>query len=54
VPFAATRYRREVIRLITEISMGADTLAIIGGSIVIVGFLTLAAGGANCNFNMPG
>src|ERR1700722_20292377 len=45
VPFAATHYRREVVRLIAEISMGAGTLAMIGGTVVIVGFLTLAAGG---------
>jgi len=44
-PFALTRYRREVIRLIAEISMGTGTLAMIGGTVVIVGFLTLAAGG---------
>ena len=44
-PFAAIHYRREVIRLIAEISMGAGTLAMIGGTVVIVGFLTLAAGG---------
>lgn len=45
VPFATVHYRREVVRLIAEISMGAGTLALIGGSVVIVGFLTLAAGG---------
>ncbi|MGB8389552.1 MlaE family ABC transporter permease [Mycobacterium sp.] len=45
VPFAARHYRREVIRLIAEISMGAGTLAMIGGTLAIVGFLTLAAGG---------
>src|SRR6202795_1524660 len=45
IPFAATHYTREVIRLIAEISMGAGTLAMIGGTVVIVGFLTLAAGG---------
>jgi phospholipid/cholesterol/gamma-HCH transport system permease protein len=44
-PFAAVHYRREVIRLIAEISMGAGTLAMIGGTVVIVGFLTLATGG---------
>jgi phospholipid/cholesterol/gamma-HCH transport system permease protein len=44
-PFATTHYRREVVRLIAEISMGAGTLAMIGGTVVIVGFLTLAAGG---------
>jgi phospholipid/cholesterol/gamma-HCH transport system permease protein len=45
VPFAMTRYRREVVRLIAEISMGTGTLAVIGGTVVIVGFLTLATGG---------
>lgn len=45
VPFAATRYRREIIRLVAEISMGAGTLAMIGGTLAIVGFMTLAAGG---------
>ncbi|MCV7316978.1 ABC transporter permease [Mycolicibacillus parakoreensis] len=44
-PFAVTHYRREIIRLVAEISMGAGTLAMIGGTVVIVGFLTLAAGG---------
>ena len=45
VPHAAVHYRKEIIRLVAEISMGAGTLAMIGGTIVIVGFLTLAAGG---------
>jgi phospholipid/cholesterol/gamma-HCH transport system permease protein len=44
-PFATRHYRREIVRLIAEISMGAGTLAMIGGTVVIVGFLTLAAGG---------
>jgi phospholipid/cholesterol/gamma-HCH transport system permease protein len=44
-PFAVTHYQREIIRLVAEISMGAGTLAMIGGTLVIVGFLTLAAGG---------
>jgi phospholipid/cholesterol/gamma-HCH transport system permease protein len=45
IPFAVTHYGREIVRLIAEISMGAGTLAMIGGTVVIVGFLTLAAGG---------
>jgi phospholipid/cholesterol/gamma-HCH transport system permease protein len=45
VPHAMIHFRTEVIRLIAEISMGAGTLAMIGGTVVIVGFLTLAAGG---------
>ena len=45
IPAAIRRYRKEIIRLIAEISMGAGTLAMIGGTVAIVGFLTLAAGG---------
>ncbi|OFB45737.1 ABC transporter permease [Mycolicibacterium sp. (ex Dasyatis americana)] len=45
MPHAAVHYRKEVVGLIAEISMGAGTLAMIGGTVVIVGFLTLATGG---------
>ncbi len=45
VPYAVTAYRRDILRLIAEISMGVGTLATIGGTVVIVGFLTLATGG---------
>ncbi len=45
VPYATARFRPEIARLVAEISMGAGTLAMIGGTVVIVGFLTLAAGG---------
>jgi phospholipid/cholesterol/gamma-HCH transport system permease protein len=45
VPHAMIHFRKEVVRLIAEISMGAGTLAMIGGTVVIVGFLTLATGG---------
>ncbi len=44
IPYAITRFKMEIIRLVAEISMGAGTLALIGGTVVIVGFLTLAAG----------
>lgn len=44
-PYAASHFRKEIIRLIAEISMGAGVLAMIGGTLVIVGFLTLATGG---------
>ncbi|GAA5065222.1 MlaE family ABC transporter permease [Nocardia callitridis] len=44
-PMAAWRYKRETIRLIAEISMGSGALAVFGGTVVIVGFLTLATGG---------
>ncbi|MGL4307152.1 MAG: MlaE family ABC transporter permease [Mycobacteriaceae bacterium] len=45
LPKALRKYKRETIRLIAEISMGTGALAVIGGTVVIVGFLTLAAGG---------
>jgi len=41
---AVTRYKKETLRLIAEISMGTGALAVIGGTVVIVGFLTLFAG----------
>ena len=38
-------YRTELLRLIASMSMGAGALALIGGTVAIVGFLTLATGG---------
>lgn len=37
-------YRQEVIRLIAQMSLGTGALAIIGGTVAVVGFLTMAAG----------
>jgi phospholipid/cholesterol/gamma-HCH transport system permease protein len=45
IPYAMTAYGRDIVRLIAEISMGAGTLAMMGGTVAIVGFLTLATGG---------
>ncbi|MGX1811173.1 MlaE family ABC transporter permease [Nocardia sp. NPDC055321] len=45
IPRALRNYRTETIRLIAEISMGTGALAVIGGTVVIVGFLTLFTGG---------
>ncbi|WP_299572830.1 ABC transporter permease [uncultured Williamsia sp.] len=45
IPTVVTRFRRETVRLVAEISMGSGALAVIGGTVIIVGFLTLAAGG---------
>ncbi|MFX0574002.1 MlaE family ABC transporter permease [Nocardia nepalensis] len=45
IPRALLSYRTETIRLIAEISMGTGALAVIGGTVVIVGFLTLFTGG---------
>lgn len=37
-------YRIELIRLIAQMGLGSGALAVIGGTVVIVGFLTMAAG----------
>lgn len=41
---AVFRYQSELIRLIAQMSMGSGALAVIGGTIVIVAFLTFSAG----------
>jgi phospholipid/cholesterol/gamma-HCH transport system permease protein len=41
---AVVHYRIEVVRLIAQMSLGVGALAVIGGTVVIVGFLTLSAG----------
>jgi len=38
------RYRKELLRQIAQMSLGTGALAIIGGTVVIVGFLTLSTG----------
>ena len=45
IPNALTRYRKETIRLIAEMTMGVGALAIIGGTVGVATFLTLASGG---------
>lgn len=41
---AFAHYRTEMVRLIAQMSMGTGALAVVGGTVVIVGFLTLATG----------
>ena len=41
---ALVHYKIETIRLIAQMSLGTGALAIIGGTVVIVGFLTLSTG----------
>jgi phospholipid/cholesterol/gamma-HCH transport system permease protein len=41
---AIVYYRGEMVRLIAQMSLGTGALAVIGGTVVIVGFLTLSAG----------
>jgi phospholipid/cholesterol/gamma-HCH transport system permease protein len=45
IPKAVKDYRREALRVIAEITMGTGALAVIGGTVVVVGFLTLFTGG---------
>ncbi len=44
IPIALKHYRRETVRLIAEVALGSGALAVIGGTVVIVGFLTMSAG----------
>jgi phospholipid/cholesterol/gamma-HCH transport system permease protein len=41
---AVRLYKKETLRLIAQMSLGTGALAVIGGTVVIVGFLTLSAG----------
>jgi phospholipid/cholesterol/gamma-HCH transport system permease protein len=45
LPNAATRYRKETIRLIAEMTLGTGALVMIGGTVGVAAFLTLASGG---------
>lgn len=44
IPEAAIRYRSEVLRLIAQMGLGTGALATIGGTVVIVGFMTISTG----------
>ncbi|WP_059022425.1 ABC transporter permease [Mycobacterium sp. M26] len=44
IPEAATRYRKELLRLIAQMGLGAGALAVVGGTVAIVGFLTMTTG----------
>lgn len=41
---AVLNYKAEVVRLIAQMSLGTGALAIIGGTVAIVGFLTISTG----------
>lgn len=38
------RYRAELVRIVAQMSLGTGALALIGGTVAIIGFLTLSAG----------
>jgi phospholipid/cholesterol/gamma-HCH transport system permease protein len=44
IPDAVVRYRTELLRLIAQMGMGSGALAVIGGTVVILGFLTMTTG----------
>jgi phospholipid/cholesterol/gamma-HCH transport system permease protein len=44
IPGAAFHYRTEVLRLIAQMGLGTGALATIGGTVVIVGFMTISTG----------
>ncbi|BBY80184.1 ABC transporter permease [Mycolicibacterium pulveris] len=41
---AFIHYKLEVVRLVAQMSLGTGAMAVIGGTVVIIGFLTLSAG----------
>ena len=43
-PNAVARYRTEVLRLLSEVAFGSGALAVIGGTVVIVVFMTFFTG----------
>lgn len=44
IPYALVNYRREILRLLAAVTFGTGALAIIGGTVVTVAFLTSFAG----------
>jgi phospholipid/cholesterol/gamma-HCH transport system permease protein len=44
IPWALRYYRKETLRLIAEVGMGTGALAVVGGTAVIIGFVSLAGG----------
>ena len=44
MPRAIRSYPKEIIRLLAEVSLGSGALALIGGTVLVIGFLTAASG----------
>jgi phospholipid/cholesterol/gamma-HCH transport system permease protein len=44
IGWALRRYPRETLRLIAEIGMGTGAMAVVGGTVAIIGFVTLSGG----------
>jgi phospholipid/cholesterol/gamma-HCH transport system permease protein len=44
IPDAVVSYRTELLRVIAQMGLGSGALAVIGGTVVILGFLTMTTG----------
>jgi phospholipid/cholesterol/gamma-HCH transport system permease protein len=44
MPYTLTRYRREVFRLLAEVSFGSGALAVVGGTVGVIAFMTFFTG----------
>lgn len=44
LPRAIKHYPKEIVRLLAEVSLGSGALALIGGTVMVIGFLTAASG----------
>ena len=44
IPDAIVNYRTELLRLIAQMGLGTGALAVVGGTVAIVGFLTMTTG----------
>lgn len=44
IPDAVLHYRPELLRLIAQMGLGSGALAAVGGTVVIVGFMTMTTG----------
>lgn len=44
IPDALRHYHKEVLRLIAQMGLGVGALAVVGGTVAIVGFLTMTTG----------
>jgi len=44
IPDAVINYRTELLRLIAQMGLGTGALAVVGGTVAIVGFLTMTTG----------
>src|SRR5581483_3245188 len=44
IPLAVHRYRKELLRMVAQMGMGTGAMAVVGGTVAIVGFITLSTG----------